>query len=71
MPGNDDYRALGRLLDTVEEWTDEDLQSAQTLLRMQKLAMSSVHPKDERLLASMSTVAESLEQAIARAQARQ
>ena len=71
MPDNEDYRALGRLLDTVDEWTDEDLQSAQTTLEMQKLAIAGVHPKDKRLRASMTAVAESLEQAITRAHARQ
>jgi len=66
VPDDLDYQALKALLDDPEAWTAEQAASAQLLLRGQRDALRTVHPKDQRLRERMQSVVEEIERAIQR-----
>jgi hypothetical protein len=65
VPDNEDYRALGELISSVESWTEDDADLARRLLASQSEAIAAVHPKDETRRASMTAVGEKLREALA------
>lgn len=66
MPDNEDYRDLGKLLATVNAWTEADAETARSFLAAQLDAVASSQPKDLARRDSMTAVANDLRDAIAR-----
>ena len=66
MPDNQDYEWLGWLLSHPEEWTEEDLAAARSIVKTQKRAIRESHPKDEKSRRSYQGLIDELEAAIRR-----
>ena len=70
MPDDFDYAYLGGLLERPEEWTRDDLANAKAMLDNQRRAVAEAHPKDAKNRRTLQGVADALESAIARYDAR-
>jgi hypothetical protein len=64
VPDNVDYEWLGWLTSHPDEWSVEDLETAQALVASQKRAIEDEHPKDLRGRQAKQEVVDQLEAAI-------
>jgi hypothetical protein len=46
VPDDLDYEWLGRLISSPDDWTDEDLSAARSMIANQRRGLAELHPKD-------------------------
>jgi hypothetical protein len=64
VPDNEDYQWLGWLVSHPDEWTDDDLSTARSLIVDQRRAIEESQPLDAKTLRSMQEVVDQLEAAV-------
>ena len=64
MPDDLDYEWLGRLISSPDDWTDEDLSAARSMIANQRRGLAELHPKDVKGHRSVQGVIDELEAAL-------